>query len=116
MFHYEAFQIMLMAICKKCGNDLLLMRSGLCSACMRAIPRAAREPKPSKKEIKKASPSNLLSGPSGLGSDRLSKTLDVLCGNNLPEKGEPLSTESMALLAVAGAVILYFLFFQRKPE
>jgi len=100
-----------MAQCKKCGADRPLMGSGLCGSCMKAIPR-----KPYKKHVKKEKREKGDTGrvSAGLGSERLTKTLDVLCGDDLPEKGEPLSPDTTVLLIVVAAVILYFLFFQGR--
>ena len=76
---------------------------------MRAIPRAPRIKDIPEKKLKKGAKRSPV-----LGSERLTKTLDVLCGDDLPEKGEPLSPDTTVLLIVVAAVILYFLFFQGR--
>jgi hypothetical protein len=80
---------------------------------MRAIPRMPGKKKEKVKKIKKPVAEKSVSA-GVLGSDRLSDTLDTLCGNDLPKKGATMTTENTVLLFLVAAVILYYLFFKGR--
>lgn len=113
-----------LGVCIKCGNERdLFMNSRVCKICAaeksrvtlrekreRRLAAEAEAGNTGKKRVLAAKP-----GPGGmLGSDRLSDTLDTLCGNDLPKKGATMTTENTVLLFLVAAVILYYLFFKGR--
>jgi hypothetical protein len=95
-------------VCKICAAEK--SRVTLREKKERRLALEAEAGKPIKKRVLVEKP-----GPGGvLGSDRLSTTLDTLCGDDLPKKGAVLSTENTVLLVLVAAVILYYLFFKDR--
>ena len=127
-----------MAICKACGADKPLMRSGMCSACMRAIPpkNNSHVSPPSLVErdagvvdVLKAQSETIEDLITSIEADRLERisaaSLDVEDAPAPSDEnkdadvyswGESFLTAACILIALVGAVLLYGLYrFKTVP-